>query len=396
MGNCCTFCANSRQPSNTGRQSTSKASSGDATTEKHSTHSCSFDQSTVSGASGDEVFPEGRILDVPNLRTFTFAELKIATRSFRPDTILGEGGFGRVYKGWVEEKTLNPAKTGLGMIVAVKKLNPESKQGLEQWQSEVKFLGRLSHPNLVKLLGYCLEDKELLLVYEYMTRGSLESHLFRKGESYEPLSWSLRLKIAIGAARGLAFLHTSEKEVIYRDFKAANILLDSNYNAKLSDFGLAKNGPIDGDTHITTRIMGTFGYAAPEYLATGHLYVKSDVYGFGVVLLEMLTGLRAVDINRPVQERNLVDYARPLLSNRRKLARLMDRRLEEQYPPKGALQAAQLTLECLAIDPKKRPTMKEAVQRLEQIQGLKGTPREEAVAGNHGPSSSHNHSPRIA
>ncbi|CAD5173751.1 unnamed protein product [Musa acuminata subsp. malaccensis] len=396
MGNCCTFCANYRQPSNTGHQSTFKASSSDATTEKLSTHSCSFGRSTVSGASGDEEFPEGRILEVPNLRTFTFAEMKIATRNFRPDTILGEGGFGRVYKGWVEEKTLNPAKTGLGMIVAVKKLSPDSMQGLEQWQSEVKFLGRLSHPNLVKLLGYCLEDNELLLVYEYMARGSLESHLFRKGESYEPLSWSLRLKIAIGAARGLAFLHTSEKEVIYRDFKAANILLDSNYNAKLSDFGLAKNGPTDGDTHVTTRIMGTMGYAAPEYMATGHLYVKSDVYGFGVVVLEMLTGMRAVDTNRPVTLRNLVTYARPSLSDRRKLARLMDRRLEGQYPPKGALQVAQLTLECLASDPKKRPNMKEVVQRLEQIEDLKGRPREEAVAGSRGPSSSHNHSPRIA
>ncbi|RWV94819.1 hypothetical protein GW17_00042603, partial [Ensete ventricosum] len=221
------YLAYANPPNATESQSSSHQSECGATTEKLSTHSCSFGQSTVSGASGDEVSPEGRILEVPNLRTFTFAELKIATRNFRPDTILGEGGFGRVYKGWVEEKTLNPAKTALGMIVAVKKLNPESMQGLEQWQSEVNFLGRLSHPNLVKLLGYCMEDGELLLVYEYMTRGSLESHLFRKGESFETLSWSLRLRIAIGAARGLAFLHTSEKEVIYRDFKAANVLLDS-------------------------------------------------------------------------------------------------------------------------------------------------------------------------
>ncbi|KAJ8486300.1 hypothetical protein OPV22_018785 [Ensete ventricosum] len=396
MGNCCTFCENSQRPSNTGNQATSKASSSGATTEKLSTHSCSFGQSTVSGASGDEVSPEGRILEVPNLRTFTFAELKIATRNFRPDTILGEGGFGRVYKGWVEEKTLNPAKTALGMIVAVKKLNPESMQGLEQWQSEVNFLGRLSHPNLVKLLGYCVEDGELLLVYEYMTRGSLESHLFRKGESFETLSWSLRLRIAIGAARGLAFLHTSEKEVIYRDFKAANILLDSNYTAKLSDFGMAKNGPADGDTHLTTRVVGTMGYAAPEYMTTGRLYVKSDVYGFGVVLLEMLTGLRVLDTNRPISQRNLVDYARPLLSGRRKLARLMDRRLEGQYSWKGALQAAQLVLECLAGDHKSRPSMKEVVQRLEQIEDLRGRSREEAVAGSDGRSSSHNHSPRIA
>ncbi|THU71753.1 hypothetical protein C4D60_Mb04t04800 [Musa balbisiana] len=283
---------------------------------------------------------------------------------------------GRRVQGWVEEKTLNPVKSGIGMVVAVKKLNPESMQGLEQWQSEVNFLGRLSHPNLVKLLGYCLEDKELLLVYEYMAKGSLENHLFRKGLAYEPLSWSLRLKIAIGAARGLAFLHTSEKQVIYRDFKASNILLDSNYNAKLSDFGLAKHGPSGGDSHVTTRVMGTYGYAAPEYVATGHLYVKSDVYGFGVMLLEMLSGLRALDTNRPSGQHNLIDFARPTLADRRKLARLIDNRLEGQYSLKGAYQVAQLTLKCLAGDPRSRPSMKEVVQTLEKIEALKSRSRE--------------------
>ncbi|EHA8590643.1 putative serine/threonine-protein kinase PIX13 [Cocos nucifera] len=241
--------------------------------------------------------------------------------------------------------------------------------------SEVNFLGRLSHPNLVKLLGYCWEDTELLLVYEFMAKGSLENHLFRRGAAFEPLSWSLRLKIAIGAARGLAFLHTSEKQVIYRDFKASNILLDSNYNAKLSDFGLAKHGPTGGDSHVTTRVMGTYGYAAPEYVATGHLYVKSDVYGFGVVLLEMLSGQRALDTNRPSGQHNLVDWARPYLADRRKLSRLMDQRLEGQYPSKGALQAAQLTLRCLAGDPKSRPSMKEVVETLEQIEAMKGRSR---------------------
>ncbi|KAL5650311.1 hypothetical protein ACJX0J_041120, partial [Zea mays] len=216
----------------------------------------------------EEEEKEGRILEAPNLRIFTFAELRAATRNFRPDTVLGEGGFGRVYKGWVDERTMNPTRSGIGMVVAVKKLNQESVQGLQEWQSEVNFLGRLSHPNLVRLLGYCVEDRELLLVYEYMPKGSLENHLFRKGGSFEPISWNLRLRIAIGAARGLAFLHSSEKQVIYRDFKASNILLDTNYNAKLSDFGLAKNGPTGGDSHVTTRVMGTYGYAAPEYVAT--------------------------------------------------------------------------------------------------------------------------------
>lgn len=365
-------------PGPSGKTGSSTTTSSTTTTGKLSSSSSTgtFGQSTWSGVSSDEVFPDGRILEVPNLRIYTFAELKSATRNFKPETVLGEGGFGRVYKGWVDEKSLNPVKSGLGIMVAVKKLNPESLQGLEEWQSEVNFLGRLSHPNLVRLLGYCWEDKELLLVYEFLARGSLENHLFRRGAAFEPLSWALRLQIAIGAARGLAFLHAAEKQVIYRDFKASNILLDSNYNPKLSDFGLAKNGPTGDISHITTRVVGTYGYAAPEYVATGHLYVKSDVYGFGVVLLEMLSGRRALDENRPSDEYNLIDWAKPYLADRRKLPRLMDPRLEGQYPSKGALQAAQLTQKCLAGEPKNRPHMKEVVETLELIESLKGRSRD--------------------
>ncbi|PKA60816.1 putative serine/threonine-protein kinase Cx32, chloroplastic [Apostasia shenzhenica] len=358
--------------------STLKTSSSTATTGKLSAFSSStFDQSDGSGVvSINEAFPDGRILEVPNLRVYTFSELRSATKNFKPETVLGEGGFGKVFKGWVDEKTLNPAKSGIGMVVAVKKLKYESMQGLEEWQSEVNFLGRLSHPNLVRLLGYCWEDRELLLVYEFMPKGSLENHLFRRAAAFEPLPWNLRLKIAIGAARGLAFLHSSERQIIYRDFKASNILLDSNYNAKLSDFGMAKNGPIGNESHVTTRIMGTYGYAAPEYVATGHLYVKSDVYGFGVVLLEMLSGQRALDPNRPSGQQNLVDWSKPYLADRKKLARLMDPRLGGQYPSKGALHAAQLTVRCLASEPKSRPAMKEVVETLEEIEAIKGRPRE--------------------
>nr|CAB3497177.1 unnamed protein product [Digitaria exilis] len=311
----------------------------------------------------------GRVLEAPRLREFTLAELRAATKGFKPEMVLGEGGFGRVYKGWVDERTLNPAKSSAGVIVAVKKLNPESVQGLQEWQSEVNFLGRLSHPNLVRLLGYCGEDRELLLVYEFMIKGSLENHLFRR-VSQEPLPWNTRLKIAIGAARGLAFLHSSEKQVIYRDFKASNILLDSDFTAKLSDFGLAKNGPSAGRSHVTTRIIGTYGYAAPEYVATGHLYVKSDVYGFGVVLLELLTGLRAHDLNRPSHQQNLVDWARPFLAGRGKLTSLMDQRLGGQYPPKAALQAARLANRCLAGDPRSRPAMADVLAALEGIEAM--------------------------
>ncbi|VAI93964.1 unnamed protein product [Triticum turgidum subsp. durum] len=347
------------------------SSSTTATTGKLSTVSTStFMASTVSGGSTDDCYEEegGHILESPNLRIFTFAELRGACRNFKPETVLGEGGFGKVYKGWID---VNPAKGSTAMVVAVKKLNPESVQGMEQWQSEVNFLGRISHPNLVKLLGYCMEDNELLLVYEFMAKGSLENHLFRRGAIYEPLPWSLRLKILIGAARGLAFLHSSERQIIYRDFKASNILLDSHFNAKLSDFGLAKHGPDDGESHVTTRVMGTYGYAAPEYVSTGHLYVKSDVYGFGVVLLEMLCGLRALDPSRPSEKLNLVNWAKPLLSDRRRLTQLMDSRLEGQYHARGAFRAAQLTLKCLAGEPKSRPSMKEVVEALEQIEAMK-------------------------
>ncbi|XWS45641.1 hypothetical protein CRYUN_Cryun15aG0154000 [Craigia yunnanensis] len=329
----------------------------------------------------EEGSPDGRILEIPHLKVFTFAELKTATKNFKGDTLLGEGGFGKVYKGWVDEKTLTPSKIGSGMIVAIKKLNDESMQGFEEWQSEVNFLGRLSHPNLVKLLGYCWEDKELLLIYEFMPKGSLENHLFRRNPAIEPLSWELRLKIAIGAARGLAFLHTSEK-VIYRDFKASNILLDGNYNAKISDFGLAKLGPAGGESHVTTRIMGTYGYAAPEYIATGHLYVKSDVYGFGVVLLEMMTGLRASDRGRPGGQENLVDWLKPTLSQKRKLKTIMDARIEGQYSSKAAIRSAELTLKCLEQDPKNRPSMKEVVEALERIESLnKEKPKESSKSG---------------
>ncbi|XP_065876914.1 serine/threonine-protein kinase PBL34-like isoform X2 [Euphorbia lathyris] len=303
------------------------------------------------------------------LRKFAFNDLKLATRNFRPESLLGEGGFGCVFKGWIEENGTGPVKPGTGLTVAVKTLNHDGLQGHKEWLAEVSFLGNLLHPNLVKLIGYCIEDDQRLLVYEFMPRGSLENHLFRRSL---PLPWSIRMKIALGAAKGLAFLHEeAERSVIYRDFKTSNILLDADYNSKLSDFGLAKDGPESGKTHVSTRVMGTYGYAAPEYVMTGHLTAKSDVYSFGVVLLEMLTGRRSMDKNRPNGEHNLVEWARPHFADRRRFYRLLDPRLEGHFSIKGAQKAIQLASQCLSRDPKARPRMSEVVETLKPLPNLK-------------------------
>ncbi|KAL5553893.1 hypothetical protein UlMin_041294 [Ulmus minor] len=309
---------------------------------------------------------EGEILLSPNLKAFSFNELKNATRNFRPDSLLGEGGFGYVFKGWIDEHTFAAAKPGSGIVIAVKKLKPEGFQGHKEWLTEVNYLGQLHHPNLVKLIGYCLEGENRLLVYEFMPKGSLENHLFRRGP--QPLSWAVRMKVAIGAARGLSFLHDAKSQVIYRDFKASNILLDADFNAKLSDFGLAKAGPTGDRTHVSTQVMGTQGYAAPEYVATGRLTAKSDVYSFGVVLLELLSGRRAVDKSKVGVDQNLVDWAKPYLGDKRKLFRIMDTKLEGQYPQKGAYTAATLALQCLSNEAKVRPRMSDVLAALEQLE----------------------------
>ncbi|XP_041999140.1 probable serine/threonine-protein kinase PBL11 [Salvia splendens] len=310
---------------------------------------------------------EGEILQSSNMKSFAFSDLKAATRNFRLDSVLGEGGFGSVFKGWIDEHSLEASKPGSSMVVAVKRLNQEGWQGHKEWLAEINYLGQLRHPNLVKLIGYCLEDDHRLLVYEFMPKGSMENHLFRRGSYFQPLSWSLRVKIALGAARGLAFLHNAETKVIYRDFKTSNILLDSNYNAKLSDFGLARDGPTGDKSHVSTRVMGTYGYAAPEYLSTGHLTTKSDVYSFGVVLLEILTGKKAIDKNRPTGEHNLVEWAKPYLTNKRRMFRLIDSRIEGQYTVDLAVKAATLAYQCISMDPRARPDMNEVITALEQL-----------------------------
>ncbi|XP_019706369.1 receptor-like cytoplasmic kinase 176 isoform X2 [Elaeis guineensis] len=366
MGNCWGAQVKAESPSNNVSASgvNSKCSSRDG--------KGSVSSSRVSAASVPPTpRSEGEILQSSNVKSFTFNELRNATRNFRPDSVLGEGGFGSVFKGWIDEHTFAATKPGTGIVIAVKKLNQEGFQGHREWLAEVNYLGQLAHPNLVKLIGYCVEDEQRLLVYEFMPRGSLENHLFRRGSHFQPLSWNLRMRLALGAAKGLAFLHSDNAKVIYRDFKTSNVLLDSNYNAKLSDFGLAKDGPTGDKSHVSTRIMGTYGYAAPEYLATGHLTAKSDVYSFGVVLLEMLSGRRAVDKNRPPGEHNLVEWARPYLASKRKIFRILDTRLGGQYSLGGAQKAAGIAVQCLSAEAKYRPNMDEVVSALEQLQDAK-------------------------
>ncbi|KAK9288198.1 hypothetical protein L1049_016647 [Liquidambar formosana] len=309
---------------------------------------------------------ELEILSTPNLKAFSFNELRNATRNFHSDSVLGEGGFGSVFKGWIDQQTLAATEPGSGLVVAVKMNNTESFQGRKEWLTEVNYLGQLRHPNLVKLIGYCLDGERHLLVYEFMPKGSLDDHLFRRRRQRpQPLSWAVRIKVAIGAARGLCFLHDAKSQVIYRDFKPSNILLDAA-------------GPTGDRTHVSTQVMGTFGYAAPEYVATGQLTAKSDVYGFGVVLLELLSGRRVIDRSKVPVEQNLVIWAKPYLGNKIKLSRIMDPMLKGQYPQKGAYTAAILALQCLSAEAKERPRMADVLATLERLEAPK-------IAAKHSP-----------
>ncbi|XP_062010915.1 probable serine/threonine-protein kinase PIX13 isoform X2 [Rosa rugosa] len=207
--------------------------------------------------------------------------------------------------------------------------------------------------------------------YELVPHASLENHLFERSPGMEPLSWNKRLDIASGVAQALAYLHTfSPNQFVHSDLKASNILLDGNYNAKLSNFGLERLGKTGELSHQSTHSVGTSLYIDQEEITTGHSYVKSDVYRFGVTLLQLLTGLQAIERNRPREWQNLIEWGKPLLLNERNLKTIMDVRIEGQYSSKAAFRAAQITLKCLALDPKSRPSMKEVVEELEQIQAI--------------------------
>ncbi|CAL9234743.1 unnamed protein product [Arabidopsis halleri] len=313
----------------------------------------------------------GGLVPENDLKVFTFKELKLATKGFSRALLIGEGGFGCVYRGVVDVSDSNGFDSKIN--VAVKQLNRQvSIQGHKEWINEVNFLGVVNHPNLVKLVGYCADDDERgmqrLLVYELMCNKSLEDHLVGRVVSVS-LPWMTRLKIAQDAAQGLAYLHEEmDFQLIFRDFKSSNILLDERFGAKLSDFGLARQGPPEGLGHVSTSVVGTVGYAAPEYVQTGKLTAKSDVWSFGVVLYELITGRRAVDRNRPRGEQKLLEWVKPYVSDSKKFHAIVDPRLEGQYYcMKSVQRVAALANKCLMKQPKSRPRMSEVVSLLGRI-----------------------------
>ncbi|KAK8557481.1 hypothetical protein V6N13_013752 [Hibiscus sabdariffa] len=285
---------------------------------------------------------------------FTLRDLQLATNRFSKDNIVGDGGYGVVYRG----NLIN------GTPVAVKKLLNNMGQADKDFRVEVEAIGHVRHKNLVRLLGYCIEGTQRMLVYEYVSNGNLEQWLRGDMSHKGYLTWEARIKILLGTAKALAYLHEAiEPKVVHRDIKSSNILIDENYDSKISDFGLAKLLG-DGKSYVTTRVMGTFGYVAPEYANSGLLNEKSDVYSFGVVLLEAITGRYPVDYGRPQPEVNMVEWLKMMVQQRRS-EEVVDPNIETR-PSTSALKRALLTaLRCVDPDADKRPKMSQVVRMLE-------------------------------
>ncbi|KAF3677177.1 Proline-rich receptor-like protein kinase PERK7 [Capsicum annuum] len=286
---------------------------------------------------------------------FTYEELAKATDGFSQANVLGQGGFGYVHKGVLND----------GRVVAIKSLKAGSGQGEREFQAEVEIISRVHHRHLVSLVGYCIANGQRMLVYEYVDNKTLEFHLHGKGQPV--MDWETRLKIALGSAKGLAYLHEDcQHRIIHRDIKAANILLDMNYEALVADFGLAKLTS-DNNTHVSTRVMGTFGYLAPEYASSGKLTEKSDVFSYGVMLLELITAKKPVDPSNMMED-SLVDWARPLLTRaleEEKYDGLVDARLEGNYDTNELHRMIACAAASIRHSAKKRPKMSQIVRALE-------------------------------
>lgn len=285
---------------------------------------------------------------------FTLRDLQLATNRFSAENVIGEGGYGVVYRGVL----IN------GTEVAVKKLLNNLGQAEREFRVEVEAIGHVRHKNLVRLLGYCIEGVHRMLVYEYVNNGNLEQWLHGAMRQHGILTWDARMKVVLGTAKALAYLHEAiEPKVIHRDIKSSNILIDHEFNSKVSDFGLAKL--LDsGESHITTRVMGTFGYVAPEYANTGLLNEKSDIYSFGVLLLESVTGRDPVDYGRDANEVNLVEWLKMMVASR-KAEEVVDPNLETKPPTRALKRALLVALRCVDPDSEKRPKMSQVVRMLE-------------------------------
>ncbi|XP_058774442.1 proline-rich receptor-like protein kinase PERK10 [Vicia villosa] len=288
---------------------------------------------------------------------FSYEELIKATDGFSTLNLLGEGGFGFVYKGCLPD----------GREIAVKQLKIGGSQGEREFKAEVEIISRIHHRHLVSLVGYCIQDNRKILVYDYVPNNTLHFHLHEKGQPV--LQWEKRVKIAAGAARGIAYLHEDcNPRIIHRDIKPSNILLDYNYEARVSDFGLAKLA-LDTNTHVTTRVMGTFGYVAPEYASSGKLTDRSDVYSFGVVILELITGRMPVDPSQ-LGDESLVEWARPLLSDALETGEfesLVDPKLGKKYIDTEMFCMIEVAAACVRHSAAKRPHMGQVVRAFESL-----------------------------
>ncbi|XP_075502081.1 proline-rich receptor-like protein kinase PERK1 isoform X1 [Primulina tabacum] len=314
--------------------------------------------------------------------TFTYEELLMASDGFSTANLLGQGGFGYVHRGVLPN----------GKEVAVKQLKAGSGQGEREFRAEVEIISRVHHKHLVSLVGYCITGSQRMLVYEFVPNNNLEFHLHGKGRP--TMDWPTRLKIALGAAKGLSYLHEDcHPKIIHRDIKASNILLDFNFEAKVADFGLAKFSS-DANTHVSTRVMGTFGYLAPDYASSGKLTEKSDVFSFGVMLLELITGRRPVDTSQSFMDDSLVDWARPLLTRALddgNFDALVDPRLQIDYHQNEMARIVACAAACVRHSARRRPRMSQVVRALEGDVSLSDLnegirPGHSSLYGSHGSS----------
>ncbi|CAN8295968.1 unnamed protein product [Cochlearia groenlandica] len=295
-------------------------------------------------------------------RWYTLRELEAATNGLCEENVIGEGGYGIVYRGLLND----------GTKIAVKNLLNNRGQAEKEFKVEVEVIGRVRHKNLVRLLGYCVEGAYRMLVYDFVDNGNLEQWIHGDVGDVSPLTWDIRMNIILGMAmniilgmaKGLAYLHEGlEPKVVHRDIKSSNILLDRQWNAKVSDFGLAKLLGSES-SYVTTRVMGTFGYVAPEYACTGMLNEKSDIYSFGILIMEIITGRNPVDYSRPQGETNLVEWLKSMVGNRRS-EEVVDPKIPEPPSSKALKRVLLVALRCVDPDANKRPKMGHIIHMLE-------------------------------